>query len=705
MKYRMSFLYLLSCVLVMTISSISHAQDDNYSELPDGAIGRLGKGSIIVMKFSPDGKHLAVGTTIGGWLYDVDTHDVIGLHPSQPRQVNNTVFKSKNNNETWNPSDVSIVNHLIFSSDNRILAASESSNGIIQLWDVDTGQQLKTLPLTIKRDSVSAIAFSDDNKTLIAPNYFGEIIHWDISTGNLIDHIDNYRPDLTLIEEDNKSGNHSGDIVAFSNDSKTFVSGDPKEGQIRLWDALTGQQLGNFKVKTKFKGISKREPEPLKGVNVLAYSPNGKAIACGHDDNTIRLYDILTKTEIAVLKGHQERINTITYSPDSSKLVSGSADNTIRFWDVNKKKELFKLTGYKSQIVELTFSPDGKILASSGYDGSIRFLDPNSGRELKIFTTGHISSTIGLAFTEDNKMLFSAASNGSVHIWDVNSGTTLPSPNVEHYDRTEAFAFSGDATLYASHGADTVVRSRGSNTRTSWLPHSDTHLWSLPHGQNIISLPQGYSALTFSPNNQLLAASSTKQTDLWNVHTGTKTFSLDVRQFFTNVVVRFSPDGNILTTGGINGEVHIWDVKSGDKISTLSSGLREFSRDLAYSPDNSILAVSYVNDYLKLWNLKTKKEMYTLLTHKDKVWIERILFSPDGKTLLVTTRDFKILREIRLFDVETRKELPPIQTGHTVGINALVFSHGGKTLATGAADGTILLWDWDKINKKISIGN
>ena len=258
---------------------------------------------------------------------------------------------------------------------------------------------------------------------------------------------------------------------------------------------------------------------------------------------------------------------------------------------------------------------------------------------------------------------------------------------------------------YASHGADTVVRSRGSNTRTSWLPHPDTHIWSLPHGQDITSLPQGYDALTFSLNNQLLAASSTKQTDLWNVQTGEIAFSFDVRQFSRDVVVRFSPDGNILTTGGINGEVHIWDVKSGDKISTLSSGLREYSRDLAYSPDNSILAVSYVNDYLKLWNLKTNKEMYTLLKHKDKVWIKRILFSPDGKTLLVTTRDFKMLREIRLFDIKTRKELPPIRTGHTVGINALVFSHDGKTLATEAADGTILLWDWEKINKKISIEN
>lgn len=523
----------------------------------------------------------------------------------------------------------------------------------------------------------------------------------------MINHTDNDRPDLTLTEKNNKSRYHGMDLLVFSKDSKTFISGNRIEGHIRLWDAITGQQLGIFEQVTQFKGISKQEPEPLIGISVLAFSPNGNNIACGHDDNTIRLYDIVTKTEVAVFTGHQERIITITYSPDSSKLVSVSTDNTIHFWDVNKKREISKLTGTQCPIVKLAFSPDGKILASVGYDGTIRFLDPISGRELKNFATGHIMSIIGLAFTKENKILVSAAQNGSVQKWDVMNGILHPSPNVEHYERTKAFAFSADATLYASHGEDVV---RVSKTSIRYLPHSETHLWSLTHGKNVISLPHSYGALAFSPDNKLLAACNTKTTSIWNIQKRQELFNIDVRQFFMHMVVRFSPDGKTFTTGGMDGEVHIWDVNTGIKLGTMGTGLREYSRNLAYSPDNSILAVSYVNavknvnNHLKLWNLVTKKEMYTLLKPKDNVRIGRIGFSPDGKTLLVTTQRFN-LGEIRLFDVESGMPLPPILTGHTLEIKTLAFSHDGKTLATGSADGTILLWDWDQINKQISIGN
>lgn len=440
---------------------------------------------------------------------------------------------------------------------------------------------------------------------------------------------------------------HSLDVLAFAQDGKTFVSGDPKDGRIRLWDAVTGQQLAIFKAKSKFAGISRQEPEPQKGVNALAFSPNGKTVASGHDDNTVRLWDIASSAEIATLKGHKERINTLTFSPDGTTLASGSADNTIIFWDVVKKRKRTSLTGHRAGVRELTFTPDGQTLASGSMDGTIRFWDVNAEREMLTFATGHIGWIGGMAFSADNTMLATAAANGTVQIWDVKKGRELPSPAVAHYDMTEASAFSLDATLFASLGVDTIVRSRGNNTRTSSRAHAETRLWRLRVGVELPSLPQSSKALAFSPNNRILAASDTRETRLWDVETATELFRFNARQFFTDVVVKFSPDGTILVTGGMNGETHLWNVNTGRKLVTLKAAIRDYTKTIAFSADNTLLAVGYENNHIRLWDLTTNKEVNTPLTAQKKIWIEKLTFVPDGKTLLITTRDFKTPREIQ----------------------------------------------------------
>ena len=703
MKYKHTLL--LTILFMAAIFSTSFAQDNTQVGLPEGAIARLGKGRVTVMRFSSDGAHLAVGTTVGVWLYDVKTGNAKALFPAQPRHADNKQYKSARLKE-WNPKTAAYVNILAFSPDNRILAVGESDNGVIQLWDVESGKELLTLPLTMEGDSVSAMAFSVDGKTLITPNKFGDIIHWDVATGDKIVHINNYRPELALLEEDGKYGMHSLDVLAFSQDGKDFVSGDPKEGKIRLWDAVTGRQHSIFKAKSKFAGISREEPEPQKGVNALAFSPDEKTVASGNDDNTVRLWDIASATEIATLKGHNERINRVIFSPDSIILASASTDKTIMLWDVIKKKrKQVTLTGHRAGIRELTFSPDGKILASGSMDGTVQFWDVNTGNNISTFATGHTGYIKNAAFYMDDTILTSASSIGTVQIWNVEKGRELPAPNVAHYGMTEGLAFSTDATLFASHGADTTVRSRGNNTRISWSSHREIRLWGLPNGEELLTLPQSCKMLTFSPDNKILAASDTEETVLWDVKTGTERFRLNDRQFPTDVVAAFSPDGTMIATGGIQGQTHLWNVNTGDKIETLNAGIREYTQNLVFSPDSSVLIVGYVNNHIRIWDLKTKRERNTPLTTQNKVWIGQLKVSPDGKTLLIATRDFKIPKEIELWDVEMGTKLSSFRTGHTLGIQTLVFSHDGKTLATGDADGTILLWDWDKIIAKVTSDN
>ena len=250
---KMKHLFFITAFLMAVMLSNSFAQDKDNTKggLPEGAIARLGKGGIVAMRFSPNGTRLAVGTEIGTWVYDVNTGAGTILLPTELRYANNRAFGSSRPAE-WQPAPVAIINHLVFSPDNRILAVSESANGIVQLWNIETHRQLSMLPLTTRRDSVSAIAFSQDGKTLITPNYFGDIIHWDTVSGSQRIHLDSYRPGLTLLEEDGKHGNHFVDELAFAQDGMTFVSGDPKDGKIRLWDAATGRQLAIFKAKSPF---------------------------------------------------------------------------------------------------------------------------------------------------------------------------------------------------------------------------------------------------------------------------------------------------------------------------------------------------------------------------------------------------------------------------------------------------------------------
>ena len=696
---KVKYLLFIWVLLTVVILPTGFCQDNTQIGLPDGAIARLGKGRITVMQFSSDGVYLAVGTTIGVWLYNVNTRNAVALFPSQSRRVDNKAFDPSNTKE-WQAAVTAYVNHLAFSNDNRILATGESKNGVVQLWDVVTGEELLTLPLTSKSDSVSEIGFSTDDKTLITPTNLGDIYHWDVSSGNLQLQIGSYRPDLAFIEEDGKPSMHSFDVLALSANSTTFVSGDPKDGKIRLWETGTGRQLSIFKAKTKFAGISRKEREPQKGIHALVFSSDTKTAASGHDDNTVRLWNVTDGTEIATLKGHTGRINTLKFSPNKSILASSSADKTIVLWNVDKKRRQTVLTGHRAGVRELTFSPDGNILASGSMDGTIRFWNANTGREMSIFATGHTGWIGDVAFSADNTTIATATSTGSVQIWNVETGQQQPSPAVAHYDTTTALAFSQDATLFASNGADATVRSRSGNASTSWSSHSETRLWSLIAGEELHAFPQSSNALAFSPDNRILAISNPDETSLWNINTGSEISRLNVKQFFTDVVVTFSQDGTILATGGIKGVTHFWDVNTGQEIFTIKAPIRDHTKAIAISPDNTILAVVYVRNQIYLWDLKSDEGIHNPLTAQKKLQVGKLIFSPDGEKLLIATRDSKIPREIQVWDVKSGQQYPSIQTGHTLGIHALVFSSDGKTLASGDADGTVLLWDWEKISAK-----
>ena len=635
-------IHLFACIFLLLSGC---TQDKDYTQwgLPEGAKLRMGKGRITDLKFSPDGRSLAVATSVGIWLYDTETYN--------PRKLIT--------------ADKGMVTAIAFSADSRRLAGG-SGHYTLSVWDARSGKLLKTFGLEKSHPEVVGgpvqvvfVAFSPDGRRLVSfARYEGTLRVWDVHTGNLL----------------KTFGEGIGEAAAFSPDGRILALGvgDWRFGYINLWNAETGEHRDIL-------GAG----QPLS----MVFSPDSQMLAAvtGYDDKALYVWDVHTEERLHKLIGHTGSIYALAFSANGRVVAGGSAgDRTLRMWDAHTGDLLKTFRGHTDLVRALAFSPSGDTLVSASSDTTLRLWNAETGHEKKVFME-HIGWGVDAVFSPNGKWLASVSSDDKIHLWDRHTGHLLRTLT-GHTGPVTAVAVSSDGRTLAS---------------TARFPDKTLRLWNPETGELLktISEHKGINAFAFSPDSQTLASVGRDATvQLWNVETGEllKTFKGNDREFRA---VAFSPDGQLLATGGWLSKIHLWNVATDSLLKTFPE--KYGVETLAFSPGGRFLASGggFKDPTIRLWNIPTGKKQFRLRGHAKNPHsghtsdVYSVAFSPDG-TLLASGG----IDGLRLWNPTTGQGLVTL-TANKGSVSVVAFSSDGRTLASGES-GAVFLWDVDTVLRR-----
>ena len=637
--------------------------------LPDGAIARLGRGSVRDMAFSPDGQYFAVGSTIGLWIYQCPTISPIAL---------------------WE-TDRGSIDSVTFSPENRWIAAYTYLQAI-RIWDIQSEVCMAEMELTEEqvRLGISKPVFSQDVECLVAFNgHTRKVFIWCPRTGSQKSEIE-----IELSETDTESintiypSNFSSDLSILA--GTCYDHKNRTAEFIGVWQVETGKQIARFDWTERW--------------GRHCFSQCGRFFAAGGSEGRINVWNVDSGNLENAYTGYDDAQMVPYFLPDGGLIAATvfPSRSKIEIWNLEKNQKLDTLEK-GSKLSSVRFSESGTQLAYTD-DGEIKFWEKEkSTGQVPPSIHGHTRTVSLLAFTkdEDEKTVVATYWGRKALFWDISgrrgrrpTGADLPTSRTLHVYQ------SSNGKIFATGGDDDYIKvwEKGNSEPITEIPIHEIKLTQItgseafaPTGDHLAWTDRNHNIYVWMCKS--ISNSSDKNED-WILHEKLSGHTEYIEG------ITFRPDGKQLASISRDKTARLWDVEAGEQIAVLPlappSGrgqYRNYDRGITFSPRGDLIAGGQWGEIV-LWDATDGNVLNTIPQPEGNQRPITLCFSPCGEYLFSGSWWQGGLQKvpIRLWKVATGENIATF-SGHTTDVQCLAISQDRTILASGGHDGAIYLWD------------